>query len=205
MAGCMKKYHCYSADFDLETEELFKSAVFLGQGNNGIVYKLKGGKAIKIFVEERVCKDEVYILKRTEKSKYFPKMLKHGKLYLLREMVEGVQLDKYIKNNGLDLKVTQNLYKMIKEFERLKFSRLDTRCKDIYIDVNNNKRLKLIDPKNFYKKKMSFPRHLMKGLFKLGVLEDFYTYMEQIDKKKCLEWHKRFDQYLEKERAKLML
>ena len=58
----MKKNHCYSAEFDFYTEQLFKKAQFLGQGNNGIVYKLPENKVVKIFVESKVCRDESYIL-----------------------------------------------------------------------------------------------------------------------------------------------
>ena len=50
----MKKYHCYSGDFDEKTEKLFRGAVFLGQGNNGVVYSLPEDKVIKLFVEKRV-------------------------------------------------------------------------------------------------------------------------------------------------------
>ena len=53
---------------------------------------------------------------------------------------------------------------MILEFERLGFKRIDIRCKDIYIQDDYT--LKIIDPKNNYKKRVSFPRHLFKGLFK---------------------------------------
>ena len=42
----MKKYHCYSGDFDEKTEKLFREAEFLGQGNNGVVYSLPENKVI---------------------------------------------------------------------------------------------------------------------------------------------------------------
>ena len=176
----MKKYHCYSASFDDKTEELFREAIFLGQGNNGVVYKLPENKVIKIFVEEKVCKI--------------------GKLYIVREMVEGIQLDKYIKKNGLNLELTRNIYKLIKEFKRLDFSKIDTRCKDVY--VKDDCTIMLIDPKKCYKRKVNFPRHLMKGFLKLEVLDDFIKYMEKIDKKKAKEWKNKFDKYWQKESQK---
>lgn len=64
----MKKNHCYSASFDLKTEGLFREAEFLGQGNNGIVYKVPENKVIKLFYEEKVWYDEAYILTRDRKS-----------------------------------------------------------------------------------------------------------------------------------------
>ena len=66
-------------------------------------------------------------------------------------MVEGIQLDKYIKKNGLNLELTKNIYKLIKEFKRLDFSKIDTRCKDVY--VKDDCTIMLIDPKKCYKRK----------------------------------------------------
>lgn len=196
----MKKYHCYSACFDEKTEELFREAKFLGQGNNGVVYKLPENKVIKIFVEEKVCDDEAYILTRTKGSKFFPRLHKKGKFYVVREMVEGVQLDKYIKKHGLNLELAKNIYKLTKEFKRLDFSKIDTRCKDLYVGKNN--KIMLIDPKKCFKRNVTFPRHLMKGFLKLGVLEDFLSYIEKIDKKSSREWKNKFERYWEKESQK---
>jgi len=196
----MKRYHCYSANFDLETEELFKEAVFLGQGNNGVVYRLPGNKVIKLFFDEKVWYDEASILSRAVKSKYFPKMYKKGKLYIVREMIEGVQLDKYIKKNGINKQITESIYKLTKEFKRLNFSKIDSRCKDLY--VGQDFIIRLIDPKKYFKRRVSFPRHLMKGFKKINALEDFLSYMKEIDMDKAMEWEAKFNRYWEKEKLK---
>lgn len=193
----MKKNHCYSASFDLKTEGLFREAEFLGQGNNGIVYKVPENKVIKLFYEEKVWYDEAYILTRTKRSAFFPKLYEKGRFYIVREMVEGIQLDKYIKKNGLNFEITKNIYEMLEEFKRLKFKKIDSRCKDIY--VSNDLKIKLIDPKKYYRRNIEFPRHLMKGFLKLEVLNDFYIYMKQINEEKTREWIKLFQLYMEKE------
>ena len=193
----MKKNHCYSASFDLKTEGLFREAEFLGQGNNGIVYKVPENKVIKLFYEEKVWYDEAYILTRTKRSAFFPKLYEKGRFYIVREMVEGIQLDKYIKKNGLNFELTKNIYEMLEEFKRLKYKKIDSRCKDIY--VSNDLKIKLIDPKKYYRRNIEFPRHLMKGFLKLEVLNDFYIYMKQINEEKTREWIKLFQLYMEKE------
>lgn len=193
----MKKNHCYSASFDLKTEGLFREAEFLGQGNNGIVYKVPENKVIKLFYEEKVWYDEAYILTRTKRSAFFPKLYEKGRFYIVREMVEGIQLDKYIKKNGLNFELTKNIYELLEEFKRLKFKKIDSRCKDIY--VSNDLKIKLIDPKKYYRRNIEFPRHLMKGFLKLEVLNDFYIYMKQINEEKTREWIKLFQLYMEKE------
>ena len=193
----MKKNHCYSASFDLKTEGLFREAEFLGQGNNGIVYKVPENKVIKLFYEEKVWYDEAYILTRTKRSAFFPKLYEKGRFYIVREMVEGIQLDKYIKKNGLNFELTKNIYELLEEFKRLKFKKIDSRCKDIY--GSNDLKITLIDPKKYYRRNIEFPRHLMKGFLKLEVLNDFYIYMKQINEEKTREWIKLFQLYMEKE------
>lgn len=191
----MKKNFAYSADFDEKTENLFRKAIYLGQGNNGVVYGLPNNKAVKIFLTKKVCNDEGYILEKTNGSKYFPKLYKRGQLYVVRDMVEGERLDEYIKENGLNKKLIKSIYDLLSEFKRLKFTKLDTRCKDIY--VSKGEKLMIIDPKKAYSRKVDYPRHLMKGLDKIGVLDEFLTGISEIDKKKSIKWKLKFKRYCE--------
>ena len=193
----MKKNFAYSADFDESIERLFREATYLGQGNNGVVYKLPGNKVIKLFLSQKVCNDEGSILAKTKGSKYFPKLYAKGKLYIVREMVQGEQLDKYIKKNGLSDKLIQNIYGLLSEFKRLKFKKIDIRCKDIL--VSDNERIMIIDPKKAYVRKVDYPRHLMKGLYKLGVLNRFFNGLNDIDKSISREWKNKFNRYCEYE------
>lgn len=192
----MKENYAYSACLDYKTEKLFKKAKYLGEGNNGIVYELPNNKVIKIFLEEKVCKSEAYIFRKTKKSKYFPNIYTYGKLYIVREKVCGIRLDKYIKRNGLSKELSIKLYKLLKEFKRLGFTKIDTRCKDVY--VTENLELRMIDPKGCYTRKMDFPRHLMKRFNKLKVLDEFLYYIEEKDPKLCNYWRSELDKYFKK-------
>ncbi len=191
----MPRTYSYSADFDEETEKLFKEAVFLGEGHNGIVYELPGNKAIKIFQEVKCCKEEGEILKKVSKSKYFPRVYNLGKLYIVRDKIKGNRLDHYIKKKGINYEVSEGLYNLMMEFKRLKFTKIDARCRDIYI--TNDKSIMVIDPKQCYTKKVNYPRHLMKGLEKLGVLESFLEDIRLINRKTFMEWEKRYNQYIQ--------
>lgn len=193
----MKKNFAYSVDFDSHTEKLFKKANYLGQGNNGIVYQLDDRKAIKIFLKKKVCNDEAAILFKTNGSKYFPRIYKRGSLYVVRDMVYGERLDFYIKKNGLNQKLIKNIYSLLREFKRLKFKKLDTRCKDVY--VGENCKLMMIDPKKAYKRKVDYPRHLMKNLNRIGQLEKFIEGIGKINYKISIEWKKKFETYCENE------
>lgn len=190
----MVRTYAYSADFDKETEKLFRKATFLGEGHNGIVYSLPENKAIKIFQESKVCREEAEILKRVSKSTYFPDVYSIGEFYMVREVVSGERLDHFIKRNGMSRELAKNLYKLINEFRRLQFTKLDMRCRDIY--VKENLSVKVIDPKECYKRKVAYPRHLMKGLKKIEVLDSFLEYIIDIDKKTGEDWEKKMKQYL---------
>ncbi|WP_252247411.1 MULTISPECIES: protein kinase [unclassified Clostridium] len=194
----MKRNFAYSADFDEKTEKLFKEGKYLGQGNNGIVYELPGNKVVKIFLTQKVCKDEGGILYRTNGSKYFPRLYKRGKLYVVREIVDGERLDDYIKKNGLSKKLIRKIYNLLTEFKKLKFTKLDTRCKDIF--VSEDEKLMIIDPKKAYSRKVDYPRHLMKGLKRIGVLDEFLEGIKEIDKNKASQWSIKFDRYFDNEK-----
>jgi predicted Ser/Thr protein kinase len=193
----MKKNFAYSADFDEVTEKLFREAVYLGEGNNGVVYELPNRKAIKIFLKKKVCNDEGSILAKTNGSKYFPRLYKRGNLYVIRDLVDGKRLDKYIRQNGLSEKLIKNIYELLLEFKKLKFKKLDVRCKDVY--VSDNEKLMIIDPKKAYSRNVDYPRHLMKGLYKVGALDEFLTEIRKINLKKATLWELKFLRYCENE------
>ncbi len=193
----MKKNYNYSVCFDKKTEALFKKSKYLGQGNNGIVFELPENKIIKIFQKEKICKAEANTLIKCRKSKYFPKVYASGSLYIIREKVNGVRLDKYIKRNGLSMELTKEIYKLLMEFKKLKFTKIDTRCRDVY--VTKDFKLMMIDPKGCYSRKVDFPRHLMKKLNKLGILKTFLENINEIDSKAAKYWKSQLDKYFEKE------
>lgn len=193
----MKKNFAYSADFDEVTERLFREAVYLGEGNNGVVYELPNRKAIKIFLKKKVCNDEGSILAKTNGSKYFPRLYRRGNLYVIRDLVDGKRLDKYIRQNGLSEKLIKNIYELLLEFKKLKFKKLDVRCKDVY--VSDSEKLMIIDPKKAYSRNVDYPRHLMKGLYKVGVLDEFLTEIRKINLKKATLWELKFLRYCENE------
>ncbi|WMJ80823.1 protein kinase [Clostridium sp. MB40-C1] len=181
---------------DRKIEKLLWKAKLLGSGHNGVVYLLPNNKAIKIFKDKKVCEKEYSILKKTGKSKYFPRTYNKGEYYIIRDYVRGERLDEYIKNKRLNKEICHNLIKLIKEFKKLHFKKLDIRCKDIYVGRKNS--LMIIDPKNNYSKEVVYPRHLMKGLNKLGVLDEFLSVVKEESPENYELWNSRIRQYLEK-------
>lgn len=168
---------------------------FLGRGHNGAVYMLPEGKVIKICFEEKSCKKEYYILNRINENKYFPKTYGMCGNYIIRDFVDGICLDRYIKENGLDHLLALKIIKLLEEFKKLKFLKEDTRCKDIMVRADGA--LMVIDPKKFYSKKRDFPKHLAKGLYKLGVLDDFMEVVKQERPQLYRKWNGKIKEYID--------
>jgi len=186
----------YYIQLSSRIEKMLRTSEFLGSGHNGIVYLLPNKRVIKIFKNTKVCEGEYNIFIKTRKSKYFPKVYEHGAYYIVRDYASGHRLDKYIKKHGINKEISLNIIKLIEEFTRLRFSRLDIRCKDLYLmdDFSIN----VIDPKNNYSKNVIYPRHLMKGLNNLGVIDEFLAVVSDERPKTYELWNFKFNQYLEK-------
>lgn len=171
---------------------------FLGKGHNGIVYRLPDGKVIKICYVMKDFHGEAHILKKVRGSKYFPKLYEVGGNYMIRDYVDGLPLNKYIKKNGLSRKLVVDILELLQEFERLKFIKLDIRCKDVFVEPDG--RLMVIDPQKFYSKKRDFPQHLSKGLYKLGVLDDFLIILNQENPSLYRKWVHKIRIYIEQKK-----
>ncbi len=190
----------YSLDMPKSLEKELRNAKYIGQGHNGIIFMLSNKKIVKFFRKIKAWEDESYILMRVYKSKFFPKLYEVGPKYIIREYVDGVRLDKYLATNSINDRICKELYDMLKEFEKLNFTRLDIRCKDLFLQKDYS--IKIIDPKNNYKKIVTYPRHLMKGLEKREVLDYFLNYVEKRSLRDYIYWKFKFDKYKEEIKEK---
>jgi len=185
-----KLYGRYIRDFDVNLLD----CKLLGEGHNGIIYLLPEGKVIKICKSIKSCRKEYDILRKIRKNKYFPKVYGMAGNYMIRDYVDGIPLNQYIRQHGLDRELALRIIELLEEFKRLKFKKLDIRCKDIM--VRPDRRLMAIDPKKFYTKDRSFPRHLSKGLYKLGVLNVFMAIARQERPKLYKKWENDIKEYI---------
>lgn len=169
---------------------------FLGKGHNGAVYLLPDNKVIKICFVMKDFHGESYILKKVKGNRYFPKLYEIGGNYMIRDYVDGMPLKNYIKKNGLTRNLVLDILAMLKEFEKLKFKKIDVRLKDVFIEPSG--KLMIIDPQKFYSKERDFPRHLSKGLYKLGVLDFFMEVLKKEEPKLYKKWHHKINNYIDK-------
>lgn len=190
-----KNFDYSSSEVSKELEGELRNGEKIGEGHNGIVFLLSNNKTVKFFRRHQAWIDEAYILKRVKGSRFFPKVYEVGDNYIVRDFVDGERLDKYLKDNRMDKTLAIEIYTMICEFQKLKFKRLDIRCKDLFYNTKT-KKIMVIDPKKNYIKKVEYPRHLMKGLWKRGVLEDFLDIVKDINSEKSMFWKYKINRYL---------
>ncbi|SKA92635.1 Predicted Ser/Thr protein kinase [Caloramator quimbayensis] len=183
-------YKKYIEKFDINLLD----CKFLGKGHNGMVYLLPEGKVIKICFETYSCEREYKILERINNNKYFPRVYGMCGNYMIRDYVEGIPLNKYIKRNGLSRKLSKNLINLLIEFKKLNFSKQDIRCKDII--VKSDESVMVIDPKKCYTKNRDFPRHLVKGLYNLGVLNIFISELYEYKPDLYKSWIDKITDYI---------
>lgn len=149
----------------------------LGEGNHGKVYLIASDRVIKICKDSKSCIFESFILSRTSGSKHFPRIYDYDEHYIVRDYVGGEPLTKYIKASGINKNIIFSLLELLEEFVRLGFTKLDVRCRDLMLQADES--IMVIDPKSNYTRKVGYPRHLMKGLKKLGALDEFIKILKQ--------------------------
>lgn len=162
---------------EMESEVDLLGCKFIGEGHNGKIYLLKDGRILKIFKNRKACSQEYEILSSVDGNPYFPHIHEYGTNYMIRDYVGGENLKEFIKDNGLPENLALNIIDLMEEFRGLNFTKIDIRCKDIFVQEDGS--LMVIDPKSLYRRERHYPHKLMKGFCNLNVLDNF----EQVLKK----------------------
>lgn len=147
----------------------------LGSGCEGSVYLTPEGYALKVFNSIKSAESEANILKNTEDSRFFPKLLLKVSNIVIRECVHGETLYEYLKEHGLSFKVSKELIDLIEDLKILKFKRINIR--NAHIFVNNKENIMVIDPRKSYDKVTPYPKDIIKVLLKLNLFDDFIKHV----------------------------
>ena len=151
---------------------------YVGEGHNGKIYLLKDGRILKLYKNRKACSEEYEILSSVDGNPHFPHIYEYGINYMIRDYVGGENLKEFIKENGLPVKLARNIINLMEEFKRLNFTKIDIRCKDIFVQEDGS--LKVIDPKSLYRRERCYPHKLMKGFYNLNVLDDFEQVLQKV-------------------------
>lgn len=155
----------------------------LGTGTQGKVYKIDSEKCIKIFKNKKECKEELKTLIIAQADKHFPRLYEYGENYIIRECIDGTELDKYLLKERLTPELINKLIKLYEAMLNIGFTRLDAAIFHIFVTPKGE--LKLIDTAKCMKKKTLIPNLLISGFEKLGYKEDLFNYLN----------HNRLDLY----------
>lgn len=188
--GKKDKFKKYDEDYDID----LKNCKLLGEGNNGWVYLMPDGKVIKICKEIETCRKEYIILKQVEGSHHFPRAFFQCGNYMIRDYVGGESLQEHVKRKGLSKRLALNLIGLIDEFKEYGFTKLDVRLRDLYVQGKED--IMVIDPRASFSRRVSFPRHLMKGLDKLGALNKFLQVLREKKPELSDEWIEKYKVYI---------
>ena len=148
----------------------------LGKGTQGKVYKIDEEKCIKVFKRKNYCENEVFTLLISQNDSHFPKLYSYGDNYIIRELIKGIDLDKYLLNNSLTPALSNKILELYDAMYRVGFSRLDTAL--FHIFITDNEDIKLIDTARAMSKNVVYPHLIIDGLKTLGYKNQFLSYVK---------------------------
>ncbi len=169
----MKKKQKYRFDyfgFDIDKLKL------IGQGHEGKVYLLPNDRVLKVFNKSTSCKRQVEILLKAQDSRFFPTVFDFDSYSIVMSFIYGSTLSHYLKQNNINKHLSLELVKLVDEFKKLNFTKLDMRLGHIFLQPDET--IRVIDPRGSYEEVRPYPRSMLKGLNKRDVLNDFFKYIK---------------------------
>lgn len=162
---------------------------FIGEGKQGRVFLLSPHCCIKVYGKRRHAERERKAYEAAKGSPIIPMLHEYGPNYIIIDYVEGPTLGEYLKKKGyISESMTKRILSLLKEQERLGFTRIDAAVRHIFI--TNEKELKMIDLTNCYQHTSSAPRMLLKSLKNMGFLHTFLEHVKQLDPTLYSKWQK---------------
>lgn len=167
-----------------------KELEFLGSGTQGKVYKIDSKRCIKIFKRKASCKDELKTLEMAQGDSHFPRLYEYGDNYIIREYIDGIELNKYLLSHPLTPIISYEIIQLYEAMIAVGFKRLDSAIFHIFVTSSDN--LKLIDTAKAMKKKTIYPKLIIEGLEKLGYKEEFLDFVKVIRPELYIKWLHHF-------------
>ena len=161
----------------IHLEEInIKDLKLIGKGTQGKVYLLDSQKCIKVFKSKKDCNDEVKSLLMAQGDPHFPELYEFGINFIIREYVNGIELDEYLIKESLTPEISAKLIKLYDAIVKAGYLRKDTAI--FHILITPSYELKLIDTAKVMKRKTTIPSLLISGLENIGYKEDFFYFLK---------------------------
>jgi predicted Ser/Thr protein kinase len=136
-----------------------KDLEILGKGTQGSVYKIDNKKCIKIFKKKSDCAKEKVTLEMAQNSKYFPRVYTCGEDYIVREYIEGIELDKYLKHYPLTINISKKILDIYEAIGEVGYKRQDIVLFHILITKEGS--FKIIDTGRVMKERRTYPKLIL--------------------------------------------
>ncbi|AAK80355.1 RIO-like serine/threonine protein kinase [Clostridium acetobutylicum] len=164
-----------------------EECTFLGKGHSGSVYLMPDNRVVKIFKNPTSCKEEYSILRRLKDNPYFPKPYEFHNHYMIREYIDGINIDDYIKQNGASEKLMLKLIYFLEYIKNAGFKKVDARF--VHVFIQDNGALRVIDPRHSFSKKLKVPYHLLSDLKSAGCINLFWKVLKLERPDLYKAWH----------------
>jgi predicted Ser/Thr protein kinase len=151
---------------------------YIGKGMHGTVYKIDEQRCIKIFKKKDTCEKEIETLAMAQGNIYFPKLYDFGEKYIVREFIEGIELDKYLKSSPLTISLSEKIIKIYEVLGEVGYTRQDTAL--LHIFINSNQELRLIDTAKAMSISTKYPKIIINDLKVLGLEATFLEHLQQL-------------------------
>ncbi|WP_045515736.1 hypothetical protein [Neobacillus niacini] len=138
--------------------------VMMGKGRQGAVFQLSNDICVKVFGNIEDCDREYYALSLGQETSLFPKLYGKGPLYIVMEIIRGVDLREYLQSQPLTQALSAKLIEMLVTFKKIGYERIDHHKRQIYLQPDGS--LKVIDvARTIWRDRVyPYPRKLLTSL-----------------------------------------
>lgn len=164
----------------------------IGIGAQGAVFRLTEDKCVKIYEESLSASAERQALVAASGSVRFPRFYEGGEHYVVMEYIRGPALRDVLKKDKSQLNdaTMAQVFDILKEMRRMKFTRIDTRLGHILVTPGGL--LKAIDHSGAFRVVHRAPFRLLRSMKKVGVLERFLEYAARHEPRLYEKWRQRW-------------
>ncbi|MBO8172192.1 MAG: hypothetical protein H0Z33_09900 [Bacillaceae bacterium] len=161
----------------------------VGNGRQGVVYRISPRKCVKIYDSRKQAMKEIKSYIMAQGSSITPKIHEFGSRYMLMEYLDGKNLNKYLREKGkISRSMTRKILKLLKKMKKSGFVDRDPRLRHIFITRRG--KLKVIDLVNVYKRKRKYPIRMIKDLSKIGLDRAFLKKVRKLEPDTYKRWKK---------------
>ncbi|MCM3690618.1 hypothetical protein [Neobacillus niacini] len=138
--------------------------VMMGKGRQGAVFQINNDICVKVFGNTEDCDREYYALSLGQQTALFPKLYGKGPLYIVMEIIRGVDLREYLQSQPLTQALSAKLIEMLITFKKIGYERIDHHKRQIYLQSDGS--LKVIDvARTIWRDRVyPYPRKLLTSL-----------------------------------------